>query len=438
MNAANHSIAQPHRLHLGIPFLTPSMAPKRKATASVATEPPAKRVTRNSRHPASVDPEPAAPPKPARGARRSKATEVTQEVHEEEKDKNSDVEATVHVTRATRRGRGAKTQPVRTRKVDPLAGEAGPAAPRKRGRLPTKKAEKTKNPSPEVLVASTSKVTIENLQETAEVEESDDELLLIPEKKTPSPRPRTPPKNLRAASIHGTPRMVLDAVEVPTPSKRMRDILNIGRSPRVVSPGKVTTPSAKLLPPRETTPTRSIPRPTAKSSPRRVARPRSPSPEVDPDEEPAHGFARPATSVEEYLPSPTKPAQKEKAARSRQFRALPAELEPCLEAQKKAALQALHQISVTPQTPEGEDGAQLSTNVLAYEQLRNLLKGTIERGEGNSCLVVGPKGSGKTQVSICYTSVQDVAESLVAGRAGDIFATTVAHSHTPLRACSDE
>lgn len=50
-----------------------------------------------------------------------------------------------------------------------------------------------------------------------------------------------------------------------------------------------------------------------------------------------------------------------------------------------------------PQLPDDSSG-QSSTNALAFEQLRNLLLGTVERGEGNSCLVVGPKGSGKTQL----------------------------------------
>lgn len=35
----------------------------------------------------------------------------------------------------------------------------------------------------------------------------------------------------------------------------------------------------------------------------------------------------------------------------------------------------------------------------ALTQLVNLLRGTVDRGEGNSCLVVGAKGSGKTRVS---------------------------------------
>jgi origin recognition complex subunit 4 len=45
----------------------------------------------------------------------------------------------------------------------------------------------------------------------------------------------------------------------------------------------------------------------------------------------------------------------------------------------------------TPMQPEEEKNE-------ALVQLVNLLKGTVERGEGNSCLILGAKGSGKTKV----------------------------------------
>lgn len=35
----------------------------------------------------------------------------------------------------------------------------------------------------------------------------------------------------------------------------------------------------------------------------------------------------------------------------------------------------------------------------AFQSLYDLLDGTISRGEGNTCMVMGPKGSGKTRVS---------------------------------------
>jgi origin recognition complex subunit 4 len=45
---------------------------------------------------------------------------------------------------------------------------------------------------------------------------------------------------------------------------------------------------------------------------------------------------------------------------------------------------------------EGDDSLQ--TNTIASQQLSDLLTGTVTRGEGNSCLVLGPRGSGKTRV----------------------------------------
>jgi hypothetical protein len=38
-------------------------------------------------------------------------------------------------------------------------------------------------------------------------------------------------------------------------------------------------------------------------------------------------------------------------------------------------------------------------NTAAFSQLKDLLVGTVSRGEGNSCFVLGPRGSGKTVVS---------------------------------------
>ncbi|KAJ9120234.1 hypothetical protein QFC22_003134 [Naganishia vaughanmartiniae] len=47
----------------------------------------------------------------------------------------------------------------------------------------------------------------------------------------------------------------------------------------------------------------------------------------------------------------------------------------------------------------GPGGEEEKNEVLM--QLVNLLTGTVERGEGNSCLVLGAKGSGKTRVGCC-------------------------------------
>ena len=50
-----------------------------------------------------------------------------------------------------------------------------------------------------------------------------------------------------------------------------------------------------------------------------------------------------------------------------------------------------------PKVDEDDDD-DVPANVLAHEQLSELLKGTVLRGEGNSCILTGPPGSGKTQV----------------------------------------
>ena len=73
----------------------------------------------------------------------------------------------------------------------------------------------------------------------------------------------------------------------------------------------------------------------------------------------------------------------------------------CLHAQKRAILHALHHPETAIFNQEDENG-EPSANAVALEQLKALLTGTLERGEGNSCLLIGPRGSGKSRVSI-YT-----------------------------------
>lgn len=78
---------------------------------------------------------------------------------------------------------------------------------------------------------------------------------------------------------------------------------------------------------------------------------------------------------------------------------IPQHLPQCLNAQKRAMLQALQvppkYIDLSELSINGSD----NTNDIATQQLNDLLNGSIIRGEGNSCLILGPRGSGKTQVS---------------------------------------
>jgi len=76
--------------------------------------------------------------------------------------------------------------------------------------------------------------------------------------------------------------------------------------------------------------------------------------------------------------------------------ALPAslarELQPFLVAQKTVSLGLLR-------GPCGANPGGAGEENEAVNSLLSLLQGTIIRGEGNSCVVLGPRGSGKTTVS---------------------------------------
>ena len=381
------------------------MAPsrKRKATAAPTAEPPAKRQTRSS---GTVKPQPATTkPAPRRRGRAKKPVEEVVEDEEVREDEEQDAEEEIVNTRATRSKAAAAPK---ARAARQTKASAGPSKPKgKRGRPPGKKAAVQRAESPEIPQASSSKVTIRALP-GADEEVSEDELLL----KSPSIRPVTPPKRVGSARPSATPRLVLDHVEVPTPSKRMREIQNL-LSPRVTSPLKPPVSPVKAFPPRDTTPTRSAPSP--KSSPARKTYSR------------LNDDARPVpvspSSPSKALPvTPKKSPTKGKAVAtphaspSKLPRNLPPALHHALEAQKRATLKALQELSVLPREAEStkdEDEAIRSTNEIAYEQLTNLLRGTVERSEGNSCMVIGPRGSGKTQASLCQNVCQRTFSSHV-------------------------
>lgn len=80
---------------------------------------------------------------------------------------------------------------------------------------------------------------------------------------------------------------------------------------------------------------------------------------------------------------------------------LPLHLHSCLNAQKRALLHTLQCSNRSPNDDDEEENneeVEEETNDVAFQQLHKLLMGTVNRGEGNSCLVLGPRGSGKTRV----------------------------------------
>ncbi|KAA1466396.1 hypothetical protein DENSPDRAFT_766939 [Dentipellis sp. KUC8613] len=80
----------------------------------------------------------------------------------------------------------------------------------------------------------------------------------------------------------------------------------------------------------------------------------------------------------------------------RSTHSIPTHHNQCLQAQKGAILAALRKPSSSSTNEQAQEDT--SANAEALRQLRDLLVGTLDRGEGNSCLLVGPRGSGKSQI----------------------------------------
>ncbi|KAI5125006.1 hypothetical protein M0805_007430 [Coniferiporia weirii] len=78
---------------------------------------------------------------------------------------------------------------------------------------------------------------------------------------------------------------------------------------------------------------------------------------------------------------------------------LPSYMHKCLDAQKHAILNAFRDPPLRDYTNRSDDEDEGSpANITALRLLGDLLIGTIERSEGNSCVMIGPSGSGKSKV----------------------------------------
>ncbi|KAI0716033.1 AAA ATPase domain-containing protein [Cerioporus squamosus] len=221
-------------------------------------------------------------------------------------------------------------------------------------------------------------------------ESSDDELLLTSEN-----RPATPTPIRTSGSRIGTPRMVLDSVGIRTPRHLLNSVKRSYGSPtptgapaRAAPLGTLRLPSAASGSPVK----RNVPLPPSSALRQRALRTPSPEPAPPPPVSPTR-IARKAGAA-----TPSKRQRNLASQRTDGLpRDLPEDLHPLLERQKRAILRSLQQ---PPEIDEievyGEDYPP--TNTLAYEQLRDLLTGSVVRGEGNSCLLIGPSGSGKTQM----------------------------------------
>jgi hypothetical protein len=193
-----------------------------------------------------------------------------------------------------------------------------------------------------------------------EDDQSDDELASLPNKKVTN-RKGSEKSPTKASQL---PRVF---VEILSPAPRTPKHLT---AKAVASPASPTPTRARIS-------RRSSPSPLPSSSPTKAASAKRicpPRPSVQPA---LHAeVSGLSDSSSRYLPS-------------------------CLYAQKRAILHALLRPKTAVFVQEDENG-EPSTNAVALEQLKALLTGTLERGEGNSCLLIGPRGSGKSYASF-YT-----------------------------------
>ena len=228
-------------------------------------------------------------------------------------------------------------------------------------------------PSKSTTKTTRSRTTKKNVPMTVEEVE--------PEEENEEPAPHSVPPRITTPV---RPRVIMDAVEIVTPSRPRQPFASNRNTPTHTKLSSTKPPSA-LLPVitiEPTTPSR--PRaPPPVSLGKRRRNERSPSPEPP------------------RLPSPSKRAMRSGALATpgaTRIAKLPAHYHPCLQAQKRAIMAALRD---PPELDtECDQNETPSTNELAYDDLSDLLTGSVARGEGNSCLLIGPRGSGKTRVCL--------------------------------------
>lgn len=386
------------------------MAPKRKANTNVSPEqvPSTKRVTRSGGLPAQTQPVASVL---SRTQRRPRAT-VTNPTHEPQSG-DSDAED-LTIEQPVRKGRSRKqVKDAVNIPASPNSDSSGGRPlfePKTRDTRSTRKLDQGSSAE-----ASSSRVTLESWTESSAAEDSPDELLL----RSPKPEPTrlaTPDPTFKQ-TIGSTPRLVLDAVEITTPS-RLRNTPRA--SPRSQPVKDSAQPMLSLNARRQLPP---APRsPSKLASPRLRAFPRHQE-EVEPVESDEQVLPKPGspskhTSAKAAFSSPRKgkAIATPQPSPSRLPHVLPSHLHSNLASQKREALKALSSMSVPEQDNEGSNGYERQPNAVTFQQLSELLKGTMTRNEGNSCLIIGPRGSGKTQVRVSFHNFHSPANVTSGGR----------------------
>ena len=240
-------------------------------------------------------------------------------------------------------------------------------------RTTTRTAKAQAGPTKSTARTTRSRTVKKNVPAVAEEDEPEEEKDEEPTPKQIPPRPFTPVG----------PRIIMDAVEIITPSRPRQPFASNSNTP--ILPGSSPAKPSNALPPaihvEPNTPSRSRASPQTSPERKRRRHERSPSPEPSRSRSPSKRVARSGAL--------TTPGTKRIAK-------LPAHYHPCLQAQKRAIMAALD--NPPELDPEGDQDKTPSSNELAYDDLCDLLTGSVVRGEGNSCLLIGPRGSGKSRV----------------------------------------
>lgn len=263
----------------------------------------------------------------------------------------------------------------RQRRGEPQGMQPGPSSPRKVTRTAVARGRKLSDNQKES--TSLNKQPTRNLPtKTAESKED----------KPRRGRPPTRKLDPKKAGSESDDPLQSNATHVTTVRKRLHS------SPPPVELDEETDPELPSPPPKSPVKKR-----TRKQAP-------SPVPESDnevPDSETERGPPPPnppelSPGPSSYLSSPPltrapSPEVRTNSAAGGEYNWTPAELKRCLNLQKRISLQTL---AHHPHIPLPEDAPNTTTS----RQLANLLQGTTERCEGNSCLLLGSRASGKTWV----------------------------------------
>ncbi|KAK7061744.1 AAA domain-containing protein [Favolaschia claudopus] len=294
------------------------------------------------------------------------------------------------------------TRSTASQNTDPVAG-AKIVVPRQRETHPVtpRKATPRKTYANKQRSLAAEKSTRKSPRFNEDESSGDDELLMPPcTPKSPPPAPATPSRTrsgkTRAVRIFDTKLAPSSSVEHSDSEDDTADMLPIPFPPT----RSRSTRSSPVKP----SPIKPILRKTSSPAKKRVTKARTPTPVSDSEDEVPETSPIPSSSrqasLSPELPDTTEesnsipsPALEPPNHHSSPVRQPAAFSQQCLNAQKREILRAIQN---PPNLSCDED--EETTNSIALSQLGDLLRGTVARGEGNSCILLGPRGSGKTRI----------------------------------------